>query len=87
METLEKRLKVLEVFSEFESLLRRLFVRDQAILAPNKVAMCVCVVDVRDKNDLGAFLEDTIMESVLTNIWENVQDIVTRYTKRQTMAW
>ena len=27
-------------------------------------------------------LEDTTIESVLTNIWENVRDIVARYTKR-----
>ena len=83
METPEKGLKVLEVFSEFDTQFGRLSARDQAILAPDKVVMFLCVVDVRDQNDLGVLLEDTTTESGLTNTWENVQDISARYTKRR----
>ena len=39
-------------------------------------------VDVRDWKYLGVLLEDTTTESGLTNTWENVWDIISRYTKR-----
>ena len=39
-------------------------------------------MDVRDWKDLGVLLEDTTIESGLTNTWENVWDIIARYTKR-----
>ena len=48
VETLEKGLKVLEVFSEFESRFGRFFLRHEAILALDKVFMFLCVVDVRE---------------------------------------
>ena len=82
VETLKKGLKVLEVFLEFESRFGRLFARDQDILTLDKVVMFLCVVDVQDRKDIGVVLEDTTTESGLTNTWENVWDIVSRYTKR-----
>ena len=74
-------MKVLDVFSAFESRFRRLSTRDQAILAPDKVIMFLRAMDVQDRKDLGVLLEDTITESGLTDTWEKVRDIVARYTK------
>ena len=82
METSDKGLKVLDVFSAFESRFGRLPARDIAILTPDKVSMFLQAMDVRDRKDLGVLLEDTTTESGLTNTWENVRDIVARYTKR-----
>ena len=82
VETSGKGLKVLEVFSTFESRFGRLSARDQTILAPDKVIMFLRAVDVRDRKDLGVLLEDTTTESGLTETWESVRDIVARYTKR-----
>ena len=45
--------------------------------------MFLCVVDVRNQKDFGVLLEDMTTESELTYTWENVWDIVTRYTKRR----
>ena len=78
----DKGLKVVDVFSAFESRIGRLSARDQAILVPDKVIMFLRAVDVRDRKDLGVFLEDTTTESGLTETWESVRDIVARYTKR-----
>ena len=44
----KKGLKVLEVFSDFESRFGRFFLRHEAILALDKVFMFLCVVDVRE---------------------------------------
>ena len=44
--------------------------------------MFLCAVDVRDRKDLGVHLQDTTIESGLTNMWENERDIVERCTKR-----
>ena len=82
METPDKGMKVLDVFSAFENLFGRLSARDQAILTPDKVIMFLRAVDVRDRKDLGVLLEDTTTESGLIDTWENVSDIITRYTKR-----
>ena len=82
VETSDKGLKVLDVFSAFESRFGRLSARDQAILALDKVIMFLRAVDVRDQKDLGVLLEDTTTESDLTDTWENVGDIIVRYTKR-----
>ena len=82
METPDKGLKVLDVFLAFENRFGRLSVRDQAILIPDKVIMFLRAVDVRDRKDLRVLLEDTTTESGLTETWENVRDIVARYTKR-----
>ena len=68
VETSEKGLKVLDVFSAFESQFGRLSTRDQAILAHDKVIMFLRVVDVRDRKDLGVLLEDMTIESGLTDI-------------------
>mgnify|MGYP000202715940 CR=1 FL=1 len=81
METPDKGLKVLDVFSAFESRFGRLYARDQAILMPDKVIMFLHVVDVRHGKDLGVLLVDTTTKSRLTNTWENVLDIVAQYTK------
>ena len=81
METPDKGLKVVDMFSAFESRFGRLFARDQAILVPDKVIMFLRAVDVRDRKDLGVLLEDTTTESGLTETWESVRDIVARYTK------
>ena len=56
--------------------------RDQAILVPDKVIMFLRALDVPDRKDLGVLLEDTTTESGFTEAWENVRDIVARYTKR-----
>ena len=61
-------------------------VRDKAILAPNKVIVFLRAVEVRDKKDVGVLLEDTTTENDLTDTWENVWDIVARYTKRGAMS-
>ena len=82
METPDTGLKVVDVFSAFESWFGRLSARDQAILTPDKVIMFLRAVDVRDRKGLGVLLEDTTTESGLTETWENVWDIVARYTKR-----
>ena len=82
VETPDKGLKVLDVFSAFESRFGRFSARDQAILAPDKVIMFLRAMNVRDQKDLGVLLEDTTTKSGLTDTWENVQDIVARYTKR-----
>ena len=49
METPDKGLKVVDVFSGFESRFGRLSARDQAILVPDKVIMFFGAVDVRDR--------------------------------------
>ena len=82
VETPDKGLKFIDVFSAFESRFGSLSVRDQAILVPDKVIMFLRAVDIRNRKDLGVLLEDMSTESGLTEAWENVQDIVTRYTKR-----
>ena len=82
VETPNKGLKVLDVFSALENWFGRLSARDQAILTPDKVIMFLQVVDVRDQKDLGVLLDDTTTESGLTDTWENVRDIVARYTMR-----
>ena len=82
VETTDKRLKVVDVFSAFESRFGRLSARDQAILVSDKVIMFLPAVDIRDRKDPGVLLEDMSMESGLTEAWENVRDIVTGYTKR-----
>ena len=66
-------MKVLDVFSALESRFGRLYARDQAILAPDKVIMFLRAVDVWDLKDLGVLLEDTTMESGLTDRWKNVR--------------
>ena len=48
METSYKGLKVLEVFTDFEKCFGRLSVLDQEILVPDKVAMFLCAVDMKD---------------------------------------
>ena len=68
----DKGLKVLDVFSAFESRFGRLSARDQAILSPDKVIMFLQAVDVRDQKDLEVLLEDMTTESGLTYTWENV---------------
>ena len=50
VETLDKGLKVLDVFSVFESRLGRLSARDQAILTPDKVIMFLRAVDLKPLN-------------------------------------
>jgi hypothetical protein len=82
VETPDKGMKVLDVFSAFESRFGRLSARDQAILASDKVIMFLQAVDVWDRKDLGVLLEDTTTESGLTDTWDNVRDIFARYTKR-----
>ena len=82
VETPNKGMKVLDVFSAFESRFGSLSARDQAILVPDKVIMFLRAVDVRDRKDLGVLLEDTTTESGLTDTWDNVREIVARYTKR-----
>ena len=82
METPDKGLKVVDVFSAFESRFGRFSARDQAILVPDKVIMFLRAVDVRDRKDLGVRLEDTTTESGVTETWESVRDIVARYAKR-----
>ena len=77
VETPEKLLNVLNVFSVFECRFGRLSARDQANLIPDKVIMFLRAVDIQDQKDLGVLLEDTTTESGLTNTWENVRDIVT----------
>ena len=82
METSDKGLKNLDVFSAFESRFGRLSARDQSILIPDKVIMFLRAVNVRDRKVLGVLLEDTTTKSGLTETWESVRDIVARYTKR-----
>ena len=74
--TPDKGLKVLDMFSAFESRFGRFYRRDQAILAPDKVIMFLRAVDVRDRKDLGVLLVDTTTKSGLTDTRENVRDIV-----------
>ena len=52
VETPDKGLKVVDVFSAFETRFGRLSARDQAILVPDKVIMFLQAVDVRDRKDL-----------------------------------
>ena len=80
--TSDKGLKVIDVFSAFESRFRRLSTKDQTILVPDKVIMFLRAVDIGDRKDLGVLLEDKTTESGLTETWENVWDIVAQYTKR-----
>ena len=82
VEAPDKGLKVVDVFSAFESRFGRLSARDQAILGPDKVIMFLRAVDIRDRKDLGVLLEDTTTESGLTETWGSVREIVARYTKR-----
>ena len=76
VKTPDKKFKVLNVFSAFESRFGRLSARDQTILVPDKVIMFLRAMDVRDRKDLGVLLEDMTTESGLTKTWENVRDIV-----------
>ena len=76
VETPDKGMEVLDVFSAFESRFGTLSVRDQVIVIPDKVIMFLRVVDVRDRKDLGVILEDTTTKSGLTETWESVRDIV-----------
>jgi hypothetical protein len=62
-----KGLKVLKVFSKFESRFGMLHVRDQAVLGADKVFMFLRAVDIQDRNDLGTLLEDVTIESGLTD--------------------
>ena len=71
-EVSKRELKVLEVFIEFERRLGRLFVRDQMILAPKKLAMLLRSVRSRDHHDLRFLLEDVTTESGLTEEWDVV---------------
>jgi hypothetical protein len=48
VETPDKWLKVLEVFSEFKSHFGILFASDQAVLAMDKVVIFLAAVDVQD---------------------------------------
>ena len=73
VETSDKGMQILDVFSAFENRFRRLSTRDQAILTPDKVIMFLRAVDIRDRKDLGVLLEDTTMESGFTEAWENVR--------------
>jgi hypothetical protein len=63
VETPDKGLKVVDVFSAFETRFRSLSARDQALLSPNKVIMFLQAVDIQDQKDLGVLLEDTTTES------------------------
>ena len=67
METPAKGLKFLDVLSAFKNRFGRLLVRDQVILAPDKVIMFLRAVDVRDWKDVGVLLGDMTTESGLTN--------------------
>jgi hypothetical protein len=82
VETPDKGLKVVDVLSAFETRFGRLSARDQALLGPDKVIMFLQAVDIQDRKDLGVLLKDTTTESGLTETWENVREIVVRYTKR-----
>jgi hypothetical protein len=82
VETPDKGLKVVAVFSAFKTRFGRLSARDQALLGLDKVIMFLQAVDIQDRKDLGLLLEDTTTESGLSETWENVRDIVVRYTKR-----
>ena len=50
---------------------------------PDKVAMFLWAVDVRDRHDLGILLEDVSMESGLTKEWNDVRSNVSRFMKRK----
>ena len=67
VETPDKGVKVLDVFSAFENRFGAFSARDQAILVPDKVIMFLRAVDVQDL---------TTTESGLTETWESVRDIV-----------
>ena len=67
VETPDKGLKVLDMFSTFKSRFKRLSARGQAILVPDKVILFLRAMDVRDHKDLGMLLEDTTIENGLTN--------------------
>ena len=62
VETPDKGLKVVDVFSPSESRFGRLSARDQAILVPNMVIMFVRAVDIQYEKHLGVLLEDTTTE-------------------------
>jgi hypothetical protein len=81
VETPDKGLKVVALFSAFETRFGRLSARDQAILGPDKVIMFLWAVDIQDRKDLGVLLEDMTTESGLTETWGNVRNIFVRYTK------
>ena len=83
MEAPKKELKAIEVFTEFERRFGRLSVRDQVILAPEKVAMFLRAVDSRDCHDLGILLEDVTTESGLMEEWDDVRSNMSRFTKRE----
>ena len=68
VEMADKGMKVLDVFSAFESRFGRFSARDQTILRPDKVIMFLQAVEVRDRKDLRVLLEDTTTESGLTEI-------------------
>jgi hypothetical protein len=63
VETPNKGLKVLEVFSEFESHFEMLSTHDQTLLIADKVVMFLRVVKVRDRHDLEALLEDQLRKT------------------------
>jgi hypothetical protein len=76
--TPNKRLKVLEVFSVFESHFERLSIHNQVVLVVDKVVVFLCVVNIRDPHDLGILLEDVTTESRLMSDWEIVKSILTQ---------
>jgi hypothetical protein len=69
-------MKVLDVFSAFESRFGRFSTRDKAIPTPDKMIMFLQAVDIQDRKDLGVLLEDTTTESGLTDTWDNVREII-----------
>jgi hypothetical protein len=64
---LNKGLKVLEVFSEFESCFGMLSAHDQALLVTDKVIIFLRSMHVRDRHDLETLLEDATTKSGLTS--------------------
>ena len=53
------------------------------ILIPDKVAMLLWALDVRDRHDLGILLEDITTKSGLIEEWDNVRSNMSRFTKRE----
>jgi hypothetical protein len=67
VDTPNKGLKVIEVFSEFEDRFGMLWTRDQVLLVADKVVLFLRAVDVRDRYELGTLLEDVTTYSGLTD--------------------
>jgi hypothetical protein len=72
-----KGLKVIEVFSEFQSRFVMLSAHDQALLVADKVVMFLRAVDIRDQYELRTLLENVTTDSGLTDDWETVRSGVT----------